>query len=213
MNSVNVWDIATRLFHWSIVLCLLGCWLTNEYRWIEGHEFFGYLLLMLLIFRLFWGVIGSTTARFSNFVSKPGTAFRYLKSSINDEAEHFSGHNPLGGWMVLALLSLLLFQIISGLYSNNDLGFTGPLADSISKECSDLYTKLHGWSFNIILAAVWLHIIAVFFYVLVKKDNLVKAMVTGKKHAHQAGRIQHLTFSHPVKALLCLAVAGLFVII
>ena len=102
MNSVNVWDIATRLFHWSIVLCLLGCWLTTEYRWIEGHEFFGYLLLMLLIFRLFWGVIGSTTARFSNFVSKPGTAFRYLKSSINDEAEHFSGHNPLGGWMIWA---------------------------------------------------------------------------------------------------------------
>lgn len=211
MKSVKVWDIATRIFHWSIVICVVGAWVCIENRWIEAHEIFGYTLLTLLVFRLFWGVVGSTTARFSHFIGKPSHVISYLKDSLQSKSPHYSGHNPAGACMVIVLLAILFFQTVSGLYSNNDLGFTGPLADGVSKELSDLLTKLHGWNFNLILAAVWLHIVAVFFYVLVKKDNLIKAMITGKKPQSQAGQYQSLIFAHPLKALIFLLIAAVFV--
>lgn len=212
MSSVKVWDMATRIFHWAIVICVAGAWVTMENRWILAHEIFGYTLLTLVVFRLLWGFLGSTTARFSHFMTSPNKAIRYLRASLQSSAEHHSGHNPAGAWMVIVLLSLLLFQTISGLYSNNDLGFTGPLADNVTKEISDLFTKLHGWSFNFILAAVWLHVVAVFFYVFVKKDNLVKAMFTGKKPKKQAGAYQNLKFIHPFKALMILLLSSILVV-
>ncbi|MDU0353725.1 cytochrome b/b6 domain-containing protein [Paraglaciecola aquimarina] len=213
MSSVKVWDSAIRLFHWAIVICVFGAWLTMENRWILAHEIFGYSLLSLIIFRLMWGLVGSTTAKFSHFITSPNKAIRYLQASLKLSAEHHSGHNPAGAWMVVVLLGLLLLQTLSGLYSNNDLGFTGPLADGISKQLSDWFTQLHAWNFNLILAAIWLHLVAVFFYVLVKKENLVKAMFTGEKPKEQAGKYQNLKFVSSIKALLLLFVAALAVMI
>ena len=201
MNSIKVWDGVTRLFHWALVICIFGAWVTIENRWITAHEIFGLVLLGLVIFRICWGFIGSTTARFRHFVTKPSTAINYLKASLRSESDNFTGHNPSGGWMVLALLAILLFQSLSGLYANNDLGFTGSLADTISKEFSDQVTQWHAISFNFIMLAIWLHLVAVFFYVLVKKDNLVKAMLTGKKNQNNIGHHQDLQFSHPIKAV------------
>lgn len=211
MNSIKVWDSATRLFHWALVICILGAWVTIENRWITAHEIFGLIILGLVAFRLCWGFIGSTTARFNSFITKPTVAIKYLNASLRSESEHFTGHNPSGGWMVLGLLALLLFQSISGLYSNDDLGFTGPLADSISKELSDLLTGWHALSFNLILLAIWVHLVAVFFYVLVKKDNLVKAMITGKKHQDKTGRHEDLQFSHPIKAVVVALLIALII--
>ncbi|AWB65142.1 hypothetical protein C2869_01200 [Saccharobesus litoralis] len=181
MSSIKVWDGATRLFHWLLVVCILGAWITIENRWILAHEIFGFTLLGLIVFRLIWGFVGSTTARFSHFMTRPTTAIQYLSASLNNQSQHYTGHNPSGGWMVIGLLGILLFQVVTGLYANNDLGFSGALADNVSKAFSDQLTQWHAINFNLILAAIWLHLVAVFFYVLVKKDNLIKAMLTGRK--------------------------------
>ncbi|WP_158966167.1 cytochrome b/b6 domain-containing protein [Paraglaciecola sp. L3A3] len=219
MSSVKVWDLAIRVFHWAIVICVAGAWITMENRWILAHEIFGYTLLSLVLFRLLWGIVGSTTARFSHFMTSPNKALSYLKGSlqakapVNAKDDYHSGHNPAGAWMVVLLLSLLLLQTITGLYSNNDLGFSGSLADGVSKDTSDWLTKIHALSFNFILAAIWLHLVAVFFYVLVKKENLIKAMLTGKKPKQQAGQYESLYFSHPIKALISLLIATVGVLL
>ncbi|MGJ8681287.1 cytochrome b/b6 domain-containing protein [Paraglaciecola sp.] len=208
MDKIKVWDSPTRLFHWALVICILGAWLTIENGWIEAHKYFGLSLLLLVIFRLCWGVVGSTTARFSHFLTAPNKAFKYLVASLHSSSEHHTGHNPAGGWMVILMLALLIFQSVSGLFSNNDLGFTGPLADNISKQWSDILTQWHALSFNFIVVAVWLHLVAIFFYVLVKKQNLVKAMFSGCKPKNQTKAERNLTFVHPIKAFILLLLIG-----
>lgn len=99
MNSIKVWDGVTRLFHWALVICIFGAWVTIENRWITAHEIFGLVLLGLVIFRICWGFIGSTTARFRHFVTKPSTAINYLKASLQSESDNFTGHILLAvGW-------------------------------------------------------------------------------------------------------------------
>lgn len=206
MTGVRVWDLPTRVFHWLLVICVAGSWLTIEFRWMKIHAAFGLALLALILFRIVWGFFGSTTSKFSHFVSSPLSAARYLKKSLAHKSESYVGHNPSGGWMVIGLLVILLFQSISGLYANNDLGFSGPLADSIQKQWSDLFTQSHAISFNIILLCVWVHLIAVFFYVLVKNQGLIKAMLTGKKNSRAYIGNTSLVFCHPFKAVLVLII-------
>jgi cytochrome b len=154
------------------------------------------------------GVCGSTTAQFSHFVVSPRTAFRYLRQSIRLEAPHHAGHNPAGGWMVLALIGVLLLQAVSGMLSNNDLGFNGPLSDYISKALSDDMTILHASIFNGILLLIWLHIVAVYFYVLVKNSNLVSAMITGKKRQDHTRPDEVLQFKSLHRATLIFVICA-----
>lgn len=207
MKQVKVWDLATRLFHWLLVLLVVAAWLTIENRMIEAHEFIGHSIFALLLFRLMWGFIGSTTARFSNFVKPPLKALSYLKKSLSLQADYSTGHNPAGGWMVIIMLIFFGFQTISGMLANNDLGFSGALSDSISKSLSDTMTQLHALNFNILLALIWLHLVAVFFYVLVKKTNLVKAMWSGKKLENQVKLSDSLSFVSLFRACASFAIA------
>jgi cytochrome b len=216
MKHVNVWDLATRIFHWSLVLLFIAAWVTIENRMMEAHEYIGHTLLALLLFRVIWGVIGSTTARFSHFITNPLKALGYLKLSLSLRSPHSTGHNPAGGWMVVIMLLFIGFQVLSGMYANDDLGFSGALSDSVSKSMSDTFTQLHALNFQLLIALVWIHLVAVFFYVLVKNEHLIKAMFSGKKPSTQINPTDQLSFAPLYKAAFCFAlslIAGYWLII
>lgn len=194
MTDKKVWDLGIRIFHWLLVLGITAAWLTIEYRWMQAHAVVGYGISVLLVFRLIWGFLGSTTARFTNFVCSPIAAFCYLKASLQLKAAHYAGHNPAGGYMVVFMLCVLLVQVLSGFFANNDLGFSGPFADWVNKTQSDQLTQWHGLNFYLILAAIWLHLVAVFFYQLVKKEPLIQAMMLGTKPGKYVSDQQHLKF-------------------
>jgi cytochrome b len=180
MNSKRIllWDLPTRLFHWSLVLSVTAALITGQVggNYIEWHGKIGLFIIGLIVFRLVWGVLGSTYARFAQFFPTPAKLKAYLGGKWRGV-----GHNPLGAFSVFGLLGLLGFQMISGLFGNDDITFYGPLFDLVSKDVSNKLTSLHHLASNLIYLLIALHIGAIAFYAHVKKDNLVKPMVTGWK--------------------------------
>ncbi len=207
---VRVWDLPVRLFHWTLVLLLAVSWISADQGFMRVHLWSGSALLALLLFRLAWGVVGPVTARFSDFVRSPRAVFGYLRGLGGAQKPRYGGHNPAGGWMVVALLAMLCAQVATGLFANDGLDFMGPLALLVTADTSDLLTAWHGRLFNLLLLLVYLHVVAVFFYLFVKRENLLAPMVTGRK-AQQAvptGFAQPAT--RPLLAwMLFLASAGL----
>ena len=182
-NRVLVWDAPVRLFHWTQLALFVSLFVTAEVLddKIELHAKLGLILLALALFRLLWGIVGSSYARFSQFLKGPRTVLAYLPSLFSRQAHFEAGHNPLGGWMVITLLLLVLVQAALGLFSNDDIMFDGPLTYLISKETSDLLTGLHEDMFHVILILAGLHVAAVIWHKLFKDDNLLPAMITGYK--------------------------------
>lgn len=178
---VRVWDAPVRLFHWAIVVLIVTSWISADQGYMRVHLWSGSTMLALLLFRIVWGIFGSTTARFSDFVRSPRTAFRYLRSLGRGEKPLHAGHNPAGGWMVVAFFAILAAQVTTGLFANDGLKFMGPLALLVPAETSDRITSFHGWLFYGLLALIWLHLVAVFFYLFVKRENLITPMFTGEK--------------------------------
>jgi cytochrome b len=202
-DPIRVWDVPTRCFHWTMVCLVCLSWITADSGLIRWHLWSGSLLLTLPIFRIVWGVVGSTTARFRHFVRRPRYAFGYLKSLTSGvEALPYPGHNPAGGWMVIALIAVLGLQVLTGLCANDDVHFNGPLALLISNAWSDQLTQLHSMLFDVILLLVWLHVVAVGFYFFVKGENLIRPMFTGRKDASHMPTGLTLRFTHPLIALL-----------
>lgn len=179
-DSIKIWDLPTRLFHWSLLGLVVTCWWTGEDGDIDWHMRCGYAVLALLLFRLLWGFVGSTTARFASFVATPRKVLAYFAGMRAAAPPHF-GHNPAGGWMVVALLLLLLAVSLTGLFANDDIMSEGPLAPHLSKRLSDLATAWHEHGFHTLLALVAMHVSAIVFYLLVKKDNLVRPMLSGNR--------------------------------
>jgi cytochrome b len=183
--KVAVWDLPTRLFHWTIVLLVPALWATHALDQMDLHILLGEIMLGLIMFRLIWGVIGSSTARFSGFLRGPGTVLRHLRG--RDAAEAF-GHNPAGGWSVAAMLLLLAVQVGLGLFaSDEDNLYSGPLARHVTEESSHILRDRHETLFYILLGFILLHVGAVLYYLLVKRDNLVGPMVTGRRDAPASG--------------------------
>lgn len=175
-RAVRVWDLPTRVFHWSLVLLVIGSFISgqiggNAMLW---HGSFGLSILGLLSFRLVWGVVGSTYARFHVFMPRPSKLRAYLRGQW-----HGLGHNPVGALSVLALLALLLFQACSGLFANDDVAFNGPLYALVGKDTSDWLTGLHRRSELVLLVLGALHVGAVLYYLRVRGRNLVGPMITG----------------------------------
>jgi cytochrome b len=200
-EQIRVWDTPTRLFHWSIVGLVILSWLSADQGYMSVHLWSGLTLLALLLFRLGWGLLGSTTSRFSNFLHPPRKILAYLRTQARGGRILHAGHNPAGGLMVVALLAVLLAQVTTGLFANDGLKFSGPLALLVSDDASDRLTQIHGIIFNVILALVWLHVVAVGFYHFVKGDNLVGPMVSGKKHRAHVPEGVTIIFAHPALAL------------
>lgn len=182
IQAVTVWDLPTRLFHWTLVALMIAQWLTAEASsTMDWHVRDGYAVLALVLFRLIWGFVGSETARFSDFVRGPGAALEYVRALLRGETPHYLGHNPLGAWSIVAMLVLLLIQAGTGLFANDDIMTEGPLYAWVSKDTSDWLTTIHKLNFNLLLLVIAVHISAVLFYLLVKRENLIHPMLSGHK--------------------------------
>lgn len=183
-RGVAVWDGWIRAFHWSIVALLAISWVAMATGKVEAHYLSGYAVLSLLLFRIAWGVAGSDTARFSRFLRSPLAGLRHLAQFRRREPDTEIGHNAAGGWMVL-VLGLLLVQAGTGLFANHEPGFSydahGPLALTVEDGTSAWLTGIHHLVFNIILAAVAVHVLAVLAYQVVKGHDLIGPMLTGRK--------------------------------
>jgi cytochrome b len=177
-NPVRVWDVPTRLVHWLLVLMVAFAWWTAETGRMAWHQYAGYTLFALVCFRIYWGFFGSRTARFSQFVRGPRTVATYLAGRW----PAVPGHNPLGALSVIALLALLATQIVLGLFAVDVDGIeSGPLSTYVSFEAGRVAARWHDRLFDALTWLVGLHVAAVLFYVLVKKENLLGAMVHGKR--------------------------------
>lgn len=203
-NEVNVWDQPTRLFHWALVALVATLWATGELGKLDIHMKLGVWVLALLLFRILWGVAGSTTARFSHFVRGPGAIRAYLVAARTG-AVRSVGHNPLGALSVLALLGVLTAQAATGLFTTDDIVTEGPLVHMVASKTAALLSTLHRLGGKLILALVAVHLAAVAFYTLVKKDDMIRAMITGTKRVPPG--VDGIRFAHPALALLLLAVA------
>jgi cytochrome b len=179
---MRVWDLATRLFHWSVVVLVAVSYATSQMRRMDIHLLAGYAMLALLVFRLIWGFAGSDTSRFSHFLASPAAGLRHLTHLRGREPDTQVGHNAAGGWMVLLMLLALAVQVGTGLFSNDRRTAThGPLAGHVSKATSDLLSSVHSACFTVLLVLVGLHVLAVIAYAVVKRQNLLRPMITGKK--------------------------------
>jgi cytochrome b len=176
--KVKVWDWPLRLFHWLLVLSFSAAVITGELggSWADWHGRSGLLLLGLLVFRILWGFIGTTHARFANFWPTPAKILAYVQGRWTGQ-----GHNPLGALAVFALLGVLAAQVGSGLFANDDIAFQGPLCELVDKSFSDKLTAWHSRLFYVLAVLVGLHVSAIVFHLTIKKRNLIAPMLTGHK--------------------------------
>jgi len=176
--KLSVWDWPLRVFHWLLVVCVIGAYTTGELggSLTEWHLIMGRLTLGLIVFRLLWGFIGTQSAQFKQFFPTIHRLKRYFKGE-----RHQLGHNPLGALSVFALLFSLMALLLTGLFANDDIAYEGPLYAIIGKALSDQLTGWHGALVNVLLGLVVLHVGAIFYYLLHKKINLIRPMLTGCK--------------------------------
>lgn len=209
-SPVRVWDILIRIFHWALVLSFIVAYLTSEED-NPWHIYSGYTVLGLIIFRLIWGFVGSRHARFSDFVRPPAVVYQYVKSLLAGQPPHYIGHNPLGGWMVIAMLITLFAVTLSGLKvyaieegkgpfaslqsleltpvpaayaedeSDDDDNKEGNVQSEAGEADEEFWEEIHEASTNVMLLLIGLHLVGVIISSRLHKENLVKAMFTGKK--------------------------------
>lgn len=209
MLMMRVWDAPTRLFHWAIVVLIAISYFSMKFDYVQVHYLSGYTVLTLLLFRLGWGIFGSETSRFRQFLRSPVAGVRHLADFSKREPDREVGHNAAGGWMVLVMLLALAVQACTGLFAGDPIEGGGPFVDQIASGPQHLLSKIHDINFNIILGLMALHIVAILAYAAVKRHDLVRPMITGKKRLPATTRQPH--FTSPVLAAIVLVGAGLFV--
>jgi len=202
VNSIKVWDIAVRTFHWSLVLAYSIAWLSEDFE--DLHVIAGYTVLGLICFRIIWGFIGPQYARFSDFIYSPAIIRQYLKDLMQANPKHYFGHNPAGGVMVILLLISLFGATLSGLKlygvegegplaqsgSALNLAAISPMASAYAGEngkdnenpAEEFWEEIHEFFSNFSLFLVILHVLGVLFSSMMENENLVKAMITGRKN-------------------------------
>jgi cytochrome b len=194
MKKNLVWDIPVRLFHWLLVLSLFGQWLTTEVldNFMDIHFYIGYFTLGLIIFRLFWGFFGTRYAKFSSFITGPKAIISYLQSLSSKQKVFTTGHNPLGGLLLPAVLILVGLQAISGLFTSDEIVTAGPYYDS----------------FDVLMGLVVIHLLAIAWYRWALKHDLITPMLTGQKVIEAS---KGITDSKLVRALILAIAVGFFV--
>lgn len=207
-KKVRVWDLPTRLFHWSLVAAITGALVTPHLgdTAMPWHFRCGYVALTLALFRVMWGVVGTRHARFTQFVKGPRAIKAYLGGAKSP------GHNPMGALSVLAMLAIVLLQAGSGLFSNDDIASEGPLAQVIDKALSDQISHWHAHiTPTVIYTLIGLHLVAVFAYLLLKRVNLIGPMVSGDKADVTEDQAVEDGWRVQLRALACLACSAALV--
>jgi cytochrome b len=187
---IRIWDLPIRLFHWLLVLCIIGSFISvniggNAIQW---HAYFGYSVLTLLTFRIVWGFIGSTHARFIAFFPSKKAILAYLQGS----SPRVLGHNPVGALSVFALLFVLCVQVATGLFVDDEIAFQGPLAKYVSSSVSSFLSQIHEVNQVVIYTLITIHIGAIWFYKKFKGENLIKPMISGDKEIDPSEEAKYL---------------------
>ena len=211
MNTVRIWDLPTRLFHWLLAVSVIGLIVTAKVGGdaMNWHFRLGYVVFALLLFRLVWGFVGGRWSRFASFFPTPARLGRYLRGQARPE-DH-AGHNPLGAFSVLAMLLVLAAQVGTGLFSDDDIAFAGPLTGLVAgstERAASSYHKDVGQL--LVIGLVALHLLAIAFYFFAKRKNLVRPMVTGDKTRAEVGGVTAATdgFRRRTLALVLIALAA-----
>ncbi|AKM31272.1 hypothetical protein AB870_15780 [Pandoraea faecigallinarum] len=230
MKPIRIWDLPTRLFHWSFVVLAVAAYVTAKTggNAMIYHFWCGYAVLALLIFRVVWGITGPRYARFSAFVTGPRTVWRSLRgagdagtghegrtshdsASAAEPAVRFAGHTPLGGLSVIAMLVFFGIQVGLGLFSNDDIFNDGPLVKFIDKDTSDMLTGWHLRNQWVLVALVALHVLAIVYYRVVRKTDLIKPMILGDKHLSVPARPARDDWRVRIGALVLIVLASALV--
>lgn len=204
MKQARIWDLPIRIFHWLLPVLIIFSWYSAENHRLDWHRYSGYGLMGLLFFRLFWGVWGTYSARFTSFVRGPATLHRYLKGEPPEQTE--LSHNPIGGWSIVAMLLVLGLQIATGLFAVDVDGLeSGPLAYLVSFDGGRLLADIHELSFNVLLGLIALHLAAVLWYDVIRKQRLLPAMVHGRRPLQSALPNGFYVGRYRLLATLCLS--------
>ena len=200
--SARLWDWPVRLVHWALVLLIGFNWWAAEDH-LNWHRWSGYAIVGLVVFRILWGFVGSRTARFASFVKGPRATLVYARTLPNRDPTDVPGHNPLGAWSVVAILLVLVVQVTTGLFAVDIDAFeAGPLSDRVSFDLGRRIAAWHELTFRVLQVLVAVHVVAVAYYLVWKRTNLIGAMFTGRRRfAADPG----LTFA-PVWRILAAAV-------
>ena len=203
----RIWDAPVRLFHWLLVALLCFSWWSGKQHEMEWHRRSGYCILALLIFRLYWGFVGGHNARFAQFIRGPRPALAYARSLLKGTYIAEPGHNPLGGWIVGRMRATRATMVVAGLFAVDVDGLeSGPLADYVSFDQGRVAAYVHAFVFNLLLALIATHLVAILFYLVRLRHNLIGPMITGRGPARSAPVEQ--SRASWVKALLGIVLAG-----
>jgi len=191
MNKIiRVWDLPIRVFHWLLVLCIIGSLVSVNLgeNAIEWHAYFGYSVLTLLIFRIVWGFVGSRHARFASFLPNRESVLNYLQG----KAPRVLGHNPIGALSVFALLLVLSVQVLTGLFVDDEITFQGPLAKYVPNWVVSFFSEIHEGNQVVIYILITIHIAAILYYKKFKGEDLIKPMISGDKEIDPSEEANYL---------------------
>jgi cytochrome b len=205
--AVLAWDLPTRLFKWSLVILVVTAYVSSSFDDpnMIAHKAAGYGVLTLVIYRILWGFVGGTTALFSNFLRSPGAVLAYLKARPQ---RLYLGHNPAGGLMVVALLAACGLQTLLGLFASDGVTASGPFASLVGGPIAEAAATLHGWWFYGILGLVAVHVAANLMAQVFKGENLIGAMITGRKIRRPYVDAPESRPGSPLAALICFIIAA-----
>jgi cytochrome b len=208
-SKIRVWDIYIRTFHWLLLICILVSFISFRLDEMDIHFISGHCVLALLIFRVIWGVIGSRTALFHTFIKGPGAVLSYVKNPSSEKFKGMIGHSPIAALSVIAMLGIISLQVATGLISDDEILLQGPLAKYVSGELSYQATTYHGINAKLIIGLIVLHLAAIAFYRFIKKDDIVKPMVTGQKVVSEdyAEKAPSLDEKKPILAAMAIIVS------
>ena len=210
-----VWDLPLRLFHWLFAFSVVACYTTAQlgFNWMQLHMRLGYGVIGLLAFRVIWGFVGPRHARFGSFLKPPAMVATYARGLLSRTAvtRHSSGHNPLGGIMVVWMLLIVAAQVCTGLFATDDIAWDGPYFTFVSNALAERLTALHHANVNLIVGTVALHVSAIVYYAWFKGQPLLTAMIIGTKPASAVPDDEAIQNSQLLKALIVAAVASLAV--
>lgn len=208
-----VWDLPLRLFHWLLALSVTASWITAEagYDWTEIHFLLGYCALTLISFRIIWGFVGTTHARFATFIRSPKNVFAALTTLFSRQPGDSVGHNPIGGWSTILFITLVAVQAGTGLFISDDIFYAGPYNGTISNSLAGNLAAVHHTNIVLLQIAVVIHLLAICWYTLGKRTKLIAPMFSGKKDLSEAQRSSAIDSSKLVKALLVLTIVVVLV--